>query len=470
MSDRIVWIATNREQIGARFEEALTSKCGCEVAVVPWTDLVRGDLPMGAPGWIFLDLAVNKNWQHLQTVHRRLSRAVGQQTPRVGIIDQGYPLRYAAQGDRILAAAVGEKASLADMPRLLGEALHNAKVKSTRMSSGHRELVVDGRRYFTFTPALFPLFEKIERAAEHDFTTLLVGETGTGKTTFARLIHQLSQRHNKRFLNVACGAMPNELMGSELFGHIRGAFTGADRDKVGKFEVADGGSLLLDEIDVLDLEQQANLLRVIETGEFEPVGSNDTRKVNVRVVGASNQSLEEAIDRGSFRADLFFRLNEVKFEIPPLRDRLGDIVPLATEMIEDCCRERNLTVKAIHPEYLELLRYYSWPGNIRELRNEVRHSVLFCPDGILAPNLLSDEMLQQAQQSMGEALGDSANCGLSSEVAKTEQEAIEEMLQLHDFNRAATARALGISRVTLYNKIRKYRIKMKDRRAVEDEE
>ncbi len=220
---------------------------------------------------------------------------------------------------------------------------------------------------------------------------------------------------------------------------------------------------------MLDLEQQANLLRVIETGEFEQVGSNDTKKVDVRVVGASNQSLEQAITHNRFRADLYFRLNEVKFEIPPLRNRLGDIVPLATEMIEECCRERNLTVNSVHPDYLELLRHYAWPGNIRELRNEVRHSVLFCLDGVLTPNLLSPELLSQAQRAMSHSLGETVSTGLSSEVAKTEQEAIEDMLTLHDFNRAATARALGISRVTLYNKIRKYRIRMKERRGAEEE-
>jgi DNA-binding NtrC family response regulator len=183
----------------------------------------------------------------------------------------------------------------------------------------------------------------------------------------------------------------------------------------------------------------------------------------VRVVGASNQSLEQAIAQGKFRADLYFRLNEVKFEIPPLRQRLSDIVPLATDFIEQCCKERNLPVNYIHPEYLELLRHYSWPGNIRELRNEVRHSVLFCPDGIIAPSLLSPSILAEAQKQMAASLGETFTCGLSSEVAKTEQDAIEEMLRLHDFNRAAAARALGISRVTLYNKIRKYRIRMKER-------
>ena len=468
MSDRIAWIVTDRPSVQQRFEDPLLNQCGCEVATISWAVLLSGDLPLSTPTWIFLDFGPEDNWKHLNTINRRLARDVSLETPKIAIVDRGFPLEWADQADRALATSIGQQQSLQELPRLLGEALHFASIKATRQSSGHRELFVDDRRYFTHTPALFPLFEKIERAAAHDFTTLLVGETGTGKTTFARLIHDLSRRADKRFLNVACGAMPNELMGSELFGHVRGAFTGADRDKLGKFDAADGGTLLLDEIDVLDLEQQANLLRVIETGEFEQVGSNETRKTDVRVVGASNQSLEEAIENHKFRADLYFRLNEVKFEIPPLRERLGDIVPLATQIIADCCAEQGLEVKAIQPEYLELLRHYSWPGNIRELRNEVRHSVLFCMDSILAPSLLSPKVLSEAQETLGHMLGETVEVGLSSEIAKTEQEAIEEMLQLHDFNRAAAARALGISRVTLYNKIRKYRIQMKEKRASEE--
>jgi len=464
MSDRIAWIVTDRPAVQQRFEEALNSKCGCETATFRWADFHDGEEPLSAPQWIFFDLTKDDHWKDLASVNRRLDRSVGAETPRIGIVDRGYPLAWAATADQILATSIGQQSSLAELPRLLAESMHYAKIKANRQNGGYRELDVGERRYFTYTPALFPLFEKIERAAEHDFTVLLVGETGTGKTTFARLIHDLSRRAKKRFLNVACGAMPNELMGSELFGHVKGAFTGADRDKSGKFDAADGGSLLLDEIDVLDLEQQANLLRVIETGEFEPVGCNETRKVDVRVVGASNQSLEQAIDEQRFRADLYFRLNEVKFEIPPLRQRQGDIVPLATQIIEECCEERGLKVKTIQPEYLELLRHYSWPGNIRELRNEVRHSVLFCLDGVLAPSLLSPEVFSEAQENLTHVLGETVEVGLSSEIAKTEQEAIEEMLRLHDFNRAAAARALGISRVTLYNKIRKYRIQIKDRR------
>ena len=466
MSDRIAWIVTDEAAISQRYEQALNSKCDCEVATLTWKELFSDETPLNAASWVLLDFTGIDQWKHLNTAHRRLSRIVGLEAARIAIVDHGYPREWAGLADRIMASSISRQASVAELPRLLAESSQFAKIKGIRQSSGRRELFVGERRYFTYTPSLFPLFDKIERAAEHDFTVLLVGETGTGKTTFARLIHDLSSRADERFLTVACGAMPNELMGSELFGHVRAAFTGADRDKLGKFDAADGGTLLLDEIDVLDLEQQANLLRVIEAGQFEQVGSNDTRTADVRVIGASNQCLEAAIERQQFRADLYFRLNEVKFEIPPLRDRQGDIVPLATQIIEECCAERGLEVKAIQPEYLETLRQYSWPGNIRELRNEVRHSVLFCMDGVLTPSLLSPDVISEAQDNMARMLGATVEVGLSGEIAKTEQEAIEEMLRLHDFNRAAAARALGISRVTLYNKIRKYRIRIKDKRAV----
>lgn len=467
-NNRIAWIASNQQQIRNGLSGALENEIGCEVAAFSLSSLLKGDIPCSQPQWIFLDLLDNDTWNKFPLINKRLGRQFESDVAQIGIVQHGYPLKWFAEADRYLATSLKWPNGLGNLPATLARAQKSAKMKATLRSGGLRELSVRGRTFSTYTPSLFPLFEKIERAARHDFTILLVGETGTGKTTFARIVHDLSSRANERFLTVACGAMPNELMGSELFGHMRGAFTGADREKEGKFDAAHKGTLLLDEIDVLDLEQQANLLRVIETGEFEPVGSNDTRSVDVRVVGASNQSLEDAIDDGGFRADLYFRLNEVKFEIPPLRHRQADIVPLALLMMQECCDEKQLTVECVDPDYLDLLRHYSWPGNVRELRNEIRHSVLFCADGVISPDLFSEEFLAEAKPAFEERLEDDFGVGLSNEVAKTEQEAIEEMLLAHDFNRAATARALGISRVTLYNKIRKYRIKMRDRRGVEE--
>jgi DNA-binding NtrC family response regulator len=289
-----------------------------------------------------------------------------------------------------------------------------------------------------------------------------VGETGTGKTTLARMIHDLSARRDNRFLTVACGSLPNELIDSELFGHVRGAFTGADKNKEGKFEVAASGTILLDEIDVLGVAQQAKLLRVLETGEYELLGSNETRVTSTRLIAASNICLESLVHAERFRADLFFRLNQVKFEVPPLRERPLDILPLAMDAIEECCREHNLPPRRIHPDFVEILKEYSWPGNIRELRNEVRRAVLFARDGIVTPSPLSPTILKQVEAKRQSAAPAAAQgrSGLAVEVALTEQDMIETMLKSQNFNRAATARALGISRVTLYNKLRKYRIRV----------
>lgn len=224
--------------------------------------------------------------------------------------------------------------------------------------------------------------------------------------------------------------------------------------------VADCGTILLDEIDLLSGEQQAKLLRVIETGEFEPVGSNETHVVNTRVIAASNASLEKVLSENRFRSDLYFRLKQVHFDLPPLRHRPLDIVPLAIAMIEECCRENRMAVRNVHPDLLDLLKADSWPGNIRELRNEVRRALLFCRNGTLTPDCLCHGLLGRAQHAMEQARSNPSKSGLADKVAMAEQEMIEQMLHTQHFNRAATARALGISRVTLYAKIRKYHIEL----------
>ena len=191
------------------------------------------------------------------------------------------------------------------------------------------------RSMVTFTPSMFNTLDELEVAAAHDVTVLLIGETGCGKTFLAKMIHELSGRSSERCLTVACGALPPDLIESELFGYVKGAFTGADSNKLGKFAAAENGTLLLDEIDVLAPEQQAKLLRVIETGEYEPVGSNETLTSNARLIVASNVDLEELVAAGKFRMDLFYRLNTLSFHLSPLRDRTWDIEYLAGKFALD---------------------------------------------------------------------------------------------------------------------------------------
>jgi DNA-binding NtrC family response regulator len=227
------------------------------------------------------------------------------------------------------------------------------------------------------TPSLWTLADRLAAAAAHDVNVLIQGETGTGKSFLARIIHGCSPRKDHRFLVVPCGALVPHLIESELFGHVRGAFTGADRAREGRFAAAGRGTLLLDEIDALGLEQQANLLRVIETGEFEPVGSEQTQLSRARVIAASNVDLEEAVRAGKFRQDLYYRLAGMTFTLPPLRERASDIPPLARGLVARSNRRFNKGLFDIHAEALSALQAHPWPGNIRQLENALLQAVLY---------------------------------------------------------------------------------------------
>jgi DNA-binding NtrC family response regulator len=305
------------------------------------------------------------------------------------------------------------------------------------------------------------LLEELVVVAKHDVTLLMVGETGTGKTTLARLVHELSPRHASRFLQVGCGALPPELTESELFGHVKGAFTSADRSKLGKFDAVQDGTLLLDEIDVLGLPQQAKLLRVIESGEYEPVGSNDTQRSQARLIVASNIELQQLMDHNRFRADLYYRLNMLECRIPPLRERPQDIVPLTLDFVEEFCASHGCEIHHVHPEFLACLKAYDWPGNVRELKNHVRRAVLFCGSGELTPDNLASQF-HRALRSASEAEQEEA-CSVASQgdtlheqLAVVEREIIQRALRKHGDNRSAAARTLGMSRVGLYKMMKRH--------------
>ncbi len=311
------------------------------------------------------------------------------------------------------------------------------------------------RSLVTFASSMFEMFEELKVAAAHDVTILLIGETGSGKTYLARLIHELSPRRNHRCLTVACGALPPDLIESELFGYVKGAFTGADTDKPGKFAAADRGTLLLDEIDVLAPKQQAKLLRVIETGEYEPVGSNDTRISHARLIAASNIDLEKLVEADKFRRDLYYRLNTLSFHLPPLRERPWDIEYLARKFAIEHSRAHQIELKHIEPEFLAALRQYPWPGNIRELENVIRRAVLYCRDGVLTVADLPSAMRPPTAGRSNHSPDRQHPLTLEERLRQVERRIIEETLQRNNYRRTETARELGISRVTLYNKMKK---------------
>ncbi|MCA8993459.1 MAG: sigma-54-dependent Fis family transcriptional regulator [Planctomycetaceae bacterium] len=350
------------------------------------------------------------------------------------------------------------------LPKPLPQPAVRTTTERTRDQFG--EAVFEGltRKFETRSPQLKQMLDDLVIAAAHDVTILLIGETGSGKTYLSNLIHELSPRRKEPFLHVACGALPRELIESELFGHSKGAFTSAHADKDGKFVAAARGTVLLDEIDVLGPEQQVKLLRVIETGEFEPVGSNLTMKSQARLVVASNLELQPLVETGRFRPDLYYRLNMLKFEIPPLRRRKVDIIPLAKKFIQKFQDKHGIRVHRIEDSVLDALLSYPWPGNVRELEHVMQRAVIYCRDGILTQAQLPSHILtghagptndpsvsltsRPAVRTIDNTLGE--------QVAVSEKEIIEQALFKNGFSRTKTAKELGISRVTLYNKMKKY--------------
>jgi DNA-binding NtrC family response regulator len=325
------------------------------------------------------------------------------------------------------------------------------------------------RRYETNSPHLKQMLYDLEVAARHDVTILLIGETGAGKTYLSRLIHEVSPRRHEPFLPVACGALPNDLIESELFGHSKGSFTSAHQDKEGKFLAARRGSILLDEIDVLGLEQQVKLLRVIETGEFEPVGSNSTQHCQARLIVASNLDLQPLVETGRFRPDLYYRLNMLKFVIPPLRQRKVDVIPLAKKFIRQFSVKHGVQIDEIDPNVFSILINYPWPGNVRELEHVVQRAVIYCRDGRMLPSHLPQHILSgnagptndptvvlSAFDKSALTSPDVEDRTLGNQIALNEKEIIEQALFKNSFSRTKTARDLGVSRVTLYNKMKKY--------------
>jgi DNA-binding NtrC family response regulator len=294
-------------------------------------------------------------------------------------------------------------------------------------------------------------FDIINSIADTKATVLITGESGTGKSLIARAIHRHSSRRDKPFVEVACGALPETLLESELFGHVAGAFTGAAGDKIGKFMQADSGTIFLDEIGTASPSMQVKLLRVLQDFEFEQVGGTKTWHVDARVILATNDDLARAVAGGRFRRDLYYRINVINIELPPLRSRLSDIPLLAQHFLTRVCGETGKTVEAFSDEAMAALHAYSWPGNVRELQNVVERAVLLGKHSIIMPDDLPRELTLMAPA----AVPSSAGRTLKEALEGPERQIILDTLQQHNWNRNETAAQLGINRTTLYKKMKK---------------
>jgi transcriptional regulator with GAF, ATPase, and Fis domain len=314
------------------------------------------------------------------------------------------------------------------------------------------------------------VFRLVEQVAPARSTVLITGESGTGKELIAKAIHEASPRAGKPFVTVNSSNIPSELLESELFGHTRGAFTGAVAAKKGLFEVADGGSIFLDEIGDIPPETQVRLLRVIQEREFTPLGDTTPRRVDVRIIAATNIELKEAVKQGTFREDLYYRLAVVPIELPPLRDRREDILPLAQHFIEKYNEENGRKVSEhIAPEVLALLEAYSWPGNVRELENAIERAVVIAPSDEVSRECLrpeiSDPQSAIVSSQEGASVGAVQDLGRGinfyDQVRRFEIDLIRRALEQTGGHQSRAARLLGMNATTLNSKIKTYRISLR---------
>jgi transcriptional regulator with PAS, ATPase and Fis domain/uncharacterized Zn finger protein (UPF0148 family) len=306
------------------------------------------------------------------------------------------------------------------------------------------------------SPALKKVEDLIKRAAAADATVLILGENGTGKEVAARTIHQQSSRHDKPFVPIACSALSESLLESELFGHEKGSFTGAQDRKLGKFEVAQGGTVFLDEIGELNLSIQVKLLRVLQEREFERVGGTESIRVDIRVIAATNRDLKQAIREGKFREDLYYRLNVIAVQMPPLREREGDLTLLIHHFLEKQRQKRHHRFEGIAQNALEILKRYRWPGNVRELENLIERVVTLNDDVMIRPEHFSLDMPGEGTPGVsGPGLAD------SGVLESMERDIIQRVLRETKFNKRRAADRLGISRPTLYLKLRRYGLNQK---------
>lgn len=314
------------------------------------------------------------------------------------------------------------------------------------------------------SPPLLKIFGTLEKIIPSDSTVLILGESGTGKELIARIIHYNSPRKDKAFIAENCSAFSENLLESELFGHEKGAFTGAVIQKKGLFELADGGTFLLDEIGDTSPALQTKMLRILQDGVFKRVGGTKFINVDVRVVAATNKDLRKMVEKGTFREDLYYRLNEIKIHLPPLRERAEDIPILSNYFLTKYCSERNIPIKQLSDEVVEYFLNYSWPGNIRELQNEIKRTTLLSGfDTLITKKLLSTNIIEDVEKKAYIKKPKSSGT-LKSIVENVEQDVIREGLERTNHNKSKLSRELGISRKNLILKVLKYGLEKNEKK------
>lgn len=314
------------------------------------------------------------------------------------------------------------------------------------------------------SPPLLKIFGTLEKIIPSDSTVLLLGESGTGKEMIARIVHYNSPRRDKAFIAENCSAFSENLLESELFGHEKGAFTGAIILKKGLFELADGGTFLLDEIGDTSPALQTKLLRVLQDGVFKRVGGTKFIHVDVRIIAATNKDLKKMVEKGTFREDLYYRLNEIKIHLPPLRERHEDIILLSNYFLTKFCTDRNIPVKQLSDEVMEYFTNYNWPGNVRELQNEVKRTTLLAGfDTIITRKLISPNIVEEVEKKS--YLKKPKTSGTLKSIVETiERDVIREGLERTNWNKSKLARDLGISRKNLILKVLKYGLEKSEKK------
>lgn len=398
---------------------------------------------------VFLDILMPGGFDGLETLRR--IKQISPDTEVIMITGHGTFELALEAGSMGALDFLGKPLSLHIILNKVAEVIQKVERRNTRIAeeSGDFERPIIG----TSQP-IQEILTKIRQVAPTNGRVLITGESGTGKELVAYAIHQLSPRHKAAFVKVNCAAIPQDLIESELFGHERGAFTGASARRLGKFEQADGGTIFLDEIADMSPSTQAKVLRVLEEQEFERVGGGQTIHVDVRVVSATNKDLQEEIQSDNFREDLYYRLNVVPLHMLPLRERVTDLPLLIEHFLSRFCGENQKPNMTIHENVLKVLNGYSWPGNVRELRNMVERLVILCPRETIEVGDLPPELNRSVDPSQIDT-----ETPLREAKNEFEHRFIRNCLETNDWNITETAKQLGIERTNLHRKMRQYDIK-----------